>query len=255
MQTLNPEAPNFLEKSNHAFKKLHNIMENLFQELSKEGVSAETKHAEIVTKDEENLLWSSGVMGMHTPKALLNAVFYYNGKNFCLRGGQEHRDLKLSRKEDHYLYTEYSSKNRQGRWAQTRLEKVCVSIFEQKGVSERCHVRLLDLYMSKLLKNAREEDFFYARPLPVAPSDPSKPWFYARPVGKNMLNSALKDMCAEAGNSGHKTNHSLRATGASEMFEAGVPEKIIKERTGHRSLEALRLYERTTAMGKKIVVD
>ncbi len=53
-------------------------------------------------------------------------------------------------------------------------------------------------------------------------------------------------MCAEAGVSGHKTNHSLRATGASELFEAGVPEQMIKERTVHRSLEALRLYERTT---------
>ena len=150
MRTLNPGAPNFLEKSNHAFKKLHNIMEYLFQELSKEGVSAETKHAEIVTKDEENLVWSSGVMGMHAPKALLNAVFYYNGKNFCLRGGQEHWDLKLSqftRKEDHYLYTEYSSKNRQGGWAQMRLEKKCIPIFEQKDVSERCRVRLLDLRM------------------------------------------------------------------------------------------------------------
>ena len=132
------------------------------------------------------------------------------------------------------------------------MEK-CVPIFEQKGVSEHCHVRLLDLYMSKLPKDAREEDFFYARPLPVAPYDPSKPWFYARPVGKNMLNSALKDMCAEAGISGHKTNHSLRATGASEMFEAGVPEKIIKERTSHRSLGALRLYEQTTKDQHKVV--
>ena len=35
-----------------------------------------------------------------------------------------------------------------------------------------------------------------------------------------------------------KTNHSLRATGASE--------KMIQERTGHRSVKALRLYERTT---------
>lgn len=43
-----------------------------------------------------------------------------------------------------------------------------------------------------------------------------------------------------------KTNHSLRATGASALFEANVPEKIIQERTGHRSLKALRLYERTT---------
>ena len=30
------------------------------------------------------------------------------------------------------------------------------------------------------------------------------------------------------------------------MFQANVPEKIIQERTGHRSVKALRLYERTT---------
>ena len=39
---------------------------------------------------------------------------------------------------------------------------------------------------------------------------------------------------------------SLRATGASALFEANIPEKIIQERTGHRSLKALRLYEPTT---------
>ena len=31
------------------------------------------------------------------------------------------------------------------------------------------------------------------------------------------------------------------------MFRAGVPEKIIQEHTGHRSLKALRAYQRTTA--------
>ena len=43
------------------------------------------------------------------------------------------------------------------------------------------------------------------------------------------------------------TNHSLRASGTSELFMKGVPEKIIQERTGHKSLDALRCYERTTS--------
>ena len=43
-----------------------------------------------------------------------------------------------------------------------------------------------------------------------------------------------------------KTNHSLRASGASALFQAGIPEKIVQERTGHRSIKALRMYERTT---------
>ena len=60
-------------------------------------------------------------------------------------------------------------------------------------------------------------------------------------------------MCKEAGIVGCKTNHSLRATGASELFEAGVPEKIIKEQTGHRSLEALHIYEHATSMQHQAV--
>ena len=44
----------------------------------------------------------------------------------------------------------------------------------------------------------------------------------------------------------HKTNHSLWATGATELYEAEVTEKIIQERTGHRSLECLRMYEHTS---------
>ena len=43
-----------------------------------------------------------------------------------------------------------------------------------------------------------------------------------------------------------KTNHSLGATGASLMFSAGVPEKLIESVTGHRSSKALEVYERPT---------
>ena len=50
-------------------------------------------------------------------------------------------------------------------------------------------------------------------------------------------------MCRQAGICGNKTNHSLRATGATQMYNSGVLEKIIQERTGHWSLEALRMYE------------
>ena len=60
-------------------------------------------------------------------------------------------------------------------------------------------------------------------------------------------------MCAEADISGRKTNHSLRATAATEMFRQGVPKKVIQERTGHRSIEALRTYERVDDLQHKAV--
>ena len=59
-----------------------------------------------------------------------------------------------------------------------------------------------------------------------------------------MLSSILKI----AGIDGHKTNHSLmlQAAVATDMFRAGVPEKIIQQHIGHLSLKALGVYERTT---------
>ena len=49
-----------------------------------------------------------------------------------------------------------------------------------------------------------------------------------------------------AGLSVKYTNHSLRATSASRMFVSGVPEKIVAEVIGHKSVKALCQYERTT---------
>ena len=255
-RTFNARAPNFLDKTNPIFKPLHAVLDNLFKSLRKEGVGCNSKHAEIITKEEESMLWGSNVINLSHPKGLLRAVFYYNGKNFCLRGGVEHRYLKLSqftRYSDHYIYTENASKNRQGGLAQLRMENKTVPIYSRDDAGERCHVHILDKYIQKLPEEVIKQDYFYARPLLKVPSDPNEPWYASVPVGKNVLGSMLKDMCREAHISGHKTNHSLRATGASELFEAGVPKKIIKERTGHRSLEALRLYERTTSDQQKAV--
>ena len=78
-------------------------------------------------------------------------------------------------------------------------------------------------------------------------------WYSSVPIGRNKLAQMVSDVCKEAGIQGHKSNHSLRATGATELFIAGVPEKIIQERTGHRSIECLRMYERTTQKQQQAV--
>ena len=49
----------------------------------------------------------------------------------------------------------------------------------------------------------------------------------------------------------HYTNHSLRATAITRMYNAGVPETIIAEKSGHRSTKALRVYEKTSDAQQK----
>ena len=63
----------------------------------------------------------------------------------------------------------------------------------------------------------------------------------------------VPDMCSDAGLVGKKTNHSLRVSGATSLFEAGVPERVIQQRTGHRSLQSLRMYERVSDGQEKAV--
>ena len=95
-------------------------------------------------------------------------------------------------------------------------------------------------------KGAIEKDLFYCKPLSIVPKDESSPWYCVVPVGKNMLANLVKDMCSEAGLEGKKTNHSLRVAGATCLFEAGVPERVIQKCTGHRCLQSLREYERVS---------
>ena len=54
------------------------------------------------------------------------------------------------------------------------------------------------------------------------------------PVGKNHLSKMVKDMCSQAKIEGKKTNHSLRASGITTLFQAGVSEKVIQDWSGHR---------------------
>ena len=181
------------------------------------------KHTEIVTKDDKLKLWTSGVMGLDTLKSLQNVAFYIVGKMFSLRGGVEHRSLKLSQitrfsNPDQYVYHENVSKNHNGFFKKIDVKKKVhvVLIYACPEVGERCPVNVLGKYISKLPPHASEHDMFYLCPLQVVSADPKAPWYAAVPVGRDTLQKKFHLMCEQAGIKGNKTNHSLRATGAVE---------------------------------------
>ena len=55
MRTANPNTPNFMDKNTH-FQGLHGTLDNVFRKLHENGIGRKVKHAEIITKDEENQL-------------------------------------------------------------------------------------------------------------------------------------------------------------------------------------------------------
>ena len=109
------------------------------------------------------------------------------------------------------------SKNHQGGIADSSEGKVVTIVHSEMA---RSHVMLLDFYLSKIPPAAKQPD------------------------GK-LLNG--KNMMADASINGKKyTNHRLHATGATTLFDIGVPEAIIQKCSGHCSTKALRMYERVT---------
>ena len=146
-----------------------------------------------------------------------------------------------------YEYTEGGSKNNPGglQDVQINARNKVVPIHRNPSVGPRCHVRLIDLYISKIPTEAMQHDYFYLKPKKdFSPSDES--WYTNQVLGKNQLMTMVPKMFTEAGLSKRATNHSLRATGTTELYHCGVPENVIKERTGHKSLDGVRAYERTS---------
>ena len=247
MRDINPGCPNFLDKKDCRFKDLQGTMDAHFHHLHSTGIGREIKHARVLTKDDEDKLWSTGVMGTKTPKALQNALFYTVGKMFSLRGGDEMRSLKISQIQRHtnpdrYVYTELVSKTSNGTFKKLHVANKTVPLFACPEAGERCPLHILDLYLSKLPQEVIKNDVLFVKPLDNATEDGTKPWYSRTPVGRNTLDTKSCKMCSFTGIKGRVTNHSMRATSVTQMYETGVPEKVIQERTGHRSLEALRVY-------------
>ncbi len=94
--------------------------------------------------------------------------------------------------------------------------------------------------------------YFYLRPLACFNADGIG--FSCQPLGIHKIENAVKDLCLQAGISGRHSNHSLRATSASRLYDAGIDEQLIQERTGHRS-NAVRGYKRTSSKLQKKVTD
>ena len=75
-------------------------------------------------------------------------------------------------------------------------------------------------------------------------------WFQDSPIRINKLQNTIKNIIKEAALLGNYTNHSLRSTATTRLYQGGVEEQVICELTGHRSL-AVRSYKHTHNLQKE----
>ena len=116
---------------------------------------------------------------------------------------------------------------------------------------ECCLISLYKLYVSKCPVD-HPNGAFYLKPLakPTHKYWYQTYWYQKTPVGHNVLQKTVCQLCESAGFDGHFTNHSLCATTATRLFEANVDEQLIMQWTGHTS-NTVRSYK---LVGEKLSV-
>ncbi len=235
---------------------MRNMLDNCMKELSKEGVIREYQEAKAISIQDEEHLWQMGLLGDDTPEKLVNTLLYLMGLHFALRACDEHKALKvgyysqLHTKMDHdsnrcYLeYTEKHSKSFQGGIQQLRDKPKVVYVFENVERPERCIVYIFEKYLAKRpSQDPKCSKDLYLRPL-VKPQNPNI-WYSCQPLGLGMLSKVIAKLCHAGGLEGRYSNHNLRSTAATLMYNSNIDEQQITEVTGHKSI-AVRNYKRTS---------
>ncbi len=248
--------------ADHDFADFKKSLDAEMKRLQSKGLGSKKRQAEPLSLDKEEILWEKGLLGDKDHILYLILMVFCNGLYFALRSGREHRQLRLRPRqieliemegERPYLkYTEDLSKNRPGGIKGRKIKPKVVIHHANSDNSDRCFVRLFKKYINMCPTSSNDLDAFYLQPATKPTQDC---WYTTRPLGHNTLTKTIARLCASAGIEGFKTNHSLRATTATRLYQSGVDEQLVMERTGHRSLEGVRNYKRTSSQQKEALSD
>ena len=229
------------------FETLCNVLDNLMKERANQGIGTTVKRAELLSSKEQDEMWSKGILGESTPSQLRDTVLFIMGIHVGLRAGDEHyalhRDstdrpsqIQFQRNDKGVccaVYTEdFVTKTNDGGLKSMNKERKIVWVYPSSN-KVRCPVCILDKYMSLLppVRHNRKANFYLRSLECVSPVQ----WYREQVVGLNTLKKTIKTLAEYANIQGYFTNHSLRRSGTTRLFQAGVDRKIVKEYTGHSS--------------------
>ena len=132
------------------FAEFRACLDAEMKRLQRNGLGSRTKKAEPLSEEEEETLWSKGILGKHSPQALVYTLLFMSGLYFALRSGQEHRQLRAEPCQIilHERPGERLIWNTQ-RWSQRRkLKTNIVQHHSNPTNSDRCFVEVFKLYRS-----------------------------------------------------------------------------------------------------------
>eukprot|EP00076_Gallus_gallus_P038673 XP_025004211.1 activating transcription factor 7-interacting protein 1 isoform X3 [Gallus gallus] len=182
----------------------------------------ETHHHPPIAADDLRKIKLSGVLGLHSPVALVNKVWFDLQLHFTKRGREILRDLapdafvvEKDKNGRRYAVFRYPGKGKNGEDPH-KMGKM----YDMPG-DPNCPVFSLELYLSKL---PPEPPAFYLHPLKLTAEQMKEQpvWYKREPMGVNYLGAMMPRISVAARLSQRYTNHSLRTTTIQLLCEAGL---------------------------------
>ena len=232
-----------------AFVNVRTVLDNTMKERAEASIGMVVKQAKFISTDFEDVLWSRGILGEDTPDKLRATVLFLIGVNCGMLAGDEHYELRRDgpNKKSQFSFQrneqgvrcvvfeeDTKTKTNDGGLNSLRKDHKVVWINPNTNNVNHCPIRLIDKYMSLLppVKNDTSKHNFYLRSMECP--NPAQ-WYTSQVVGLNTLRKTVSELLKNAKLDVFFTNHSLRRSSATRLFQAGVDKKIIREITGHKS--------------------
>ncbi|XP_069629887.1 activating transcription factor 7-interacting protein 1 isoform X2 [Haliaeetus albicilla] len=223
------------------FASANTVFVSVLKMLRMQGKD-ETHHHPPIAAEDLRKIKQSGVLGLHSPLALVNKVWFDLQLHFAKRGREILRDLapdafvvEKDKNGRRYAMFRYPGKGKNGEDPH-KMGKM----YDMPG-DPNCPVFSLELYLSKL---PPEPPAFYLHPLKLTSEQMQEQpvWYKREPMGVNYLGTMMPRISVAARLSQRYTNHSLRTTTIQLLCEAGLGPREIMAVTGHRSESAIRHY-------------
>ena len=159
---------------NPSVKLFQDSLDAELKSLTRKGVGSEVKQAQAFTEEQEERLWRVGALGDDAADVLLDTMVFLIGKNFALRSGQEHRELKFNQlrleiatkeEPEKLVFQSFGEKNNAGGLKHRGIKAKVVEHYRNEEIpAGRCLVELYKKYVSKCPKGALEKESFYLTP-------------------------------------------------------------------------------------------
>ena len=219
------------------------------KELRRKGKGRRPNKAEALSSSDVDKLWESGEFGDHSPRSLVQIVWFNFTMYFGWRARNEHYKLKFGdldvRKdengdEEYVIWlTKRGSKTRTGETETVPERLFDPGMFSADG--PRCPVKMFKAFLAHRPKQMNKpEDPFYLLCINRPTSDI---WCKCQRIGINSSGNLMKTMSAAAGLEGKRfVNHSGRKTVIETLLHAGIDYLQTARLTGHKNPKCLDDY-------------